>query len=420
MMKTFFRKKTIVAIRLLAQKLLKKYSPKIIAITGAVGKTSTREACFTVLSKKFRCVKNYDSKLDDMESIPIAIVGGKEDPHGWVDMLKMLLMGFQKLFFGSTYADIVIVEIRVKYPGDVKKMYDFLESVDVGVLTAISDIPSHVEHFNSIDSFAKEKMSIITLLPPKAIAVANMDDDRVVRALSKIKRKVVTIGFDNDADYFAENPHVNSDDIFYSGKGTSGISYKLHYDQNSIPIRLPHIYSIHHVYPSLFAIVIGISMDINLVDIARALTTFEPPRHRMEALKGIKHSTIIDDSFNASPASCEAALSTMRLLDTDGKKIAVLADMLELGAETEKAHRQVGKMACESVDCVITYGDRAAFMYDEVQKICPEMKCFAHFTDKKRLIDALVEKYLNEGDLLLVKGSRMMHMEEVCDALKVS
>ncbi|MBU1119464.1 hypothetical protein KKH43_06305 [Patescibacteria group bacterium] len=419
-MKSFFRKKAIESIQALSKKFLVKYSPKIVAITGSVGKTSTREACFAVLSKKYRCIKNYDSALDDRESIPIAILGEGRDPHGWFDMVRMLLRGYSNYFFQSTFAEFVILEIRVKNPGDIKKVYEYLGTVDVGVLTAISDIPSHVENFKDIEAFTREKMSIISLLSPRALALVNMDDDRVVKALRKVTRNVIRIGFDNDADYFAESPNICSDDIFYRGKSNPcGITYKLHYEQNSIPIRLPHIFSVHQIYPSLFSIVIGLTFEMNLVEIAAALTHFKPPHHRMEALKGIKNSIIIDDTFNASPASCDAALGTTRLLDAKGKKIAVLGDMLELGVHTEKGHREVGKKVCDSVDCLLTYGDRAAFITDEAQKTCPEKKCFAHFTDKQELIQALSEHYMAEGDLLLIKGSRLMHMEEIVRALIV-
>jgi len=237
---------------------------------------------------------------------------------------------------------------------------------------------------------------------------------------NQLKSRVLTFGFSEGADVRATDigfnyvSEENGSTLSSNSKKIKGLSFKLSYKGTIIPVRLNNVLSKHSVYSALAGICVGIELGINLVEIGAALENFCLPFGRMNLVCGIKNSFIIDDSYNSSPVSSEAALEVLSEIEA-GRKIAVLGDMLELGANTEIGHRSVAKKFMEiQGDIFFAVGDRMKFASDELEKrnFNPDnLHIFENPMDAGRKL----QEVMREGDLILVKGSQGMRMEKVVE-----
>lgn len=412
-------------LQFLARRLIRRCNPKIIAITGSVGKSSTRDACASVLALKYRVQKDFDSVFNDSISVPLAILGATHDPKGHLGILLVCLKSIFLYHGIKKYPEFLVLEIRARKPGEIDRTLEILGAIDVAIFTAMPSSPVHSEFFSSAGALYKEKSRLLNYVKKRGLVLLNYDDDRVLRLAESAKKKslkVKTVGFDNDAMMFAESPILDSDHAFFGDKTVPvGVSFKLHYGdggQNTIPIRLPKIFSIHHVYPVLFALSLAEEFDINFVDVSKRFLGYAPPRHRMEVIQGVNDSTLVDDSYNASPASVEAALVALTMMKVKGKRIVILGDMLELGDNSEKAHREVGKKAAEVSDNIILFGEKVVNVREGALSEGFDGKRIHHFLSKDDLVDFVTEKLLQGNDLVLIKGSRRLKMEEIVEKLR--
>lgn len=330
-------------LKILAAAVVKKYRPFIIGVTGSMGKTSTKEAVFAVLSKKFsvrRNIKNYNNEI----GVPLTILGrdsGGRSPFKW---LAVFFAGLRLLYSKNEYPQILILEMGADKPGDLKYLVSFVDP-NIGVITGIGDVPVHIEFFKSPVQVAREKARLIEFLKADDFAILNFDDKAVSAMAGKTKAKVLTYGFGEGAKVRATNYLLN---IGFD-PSLSGISFKIEYDGKAVPVRLDGILGEHQVYPMLAATCVGLAKGMNLLEIIEGLKNYKAPKGRMQMLEGIKHTWILDDSYNASPAATLAALETLAKFE-GRRKIAVLGDMLELGEFTEEMHRQIGEKASRSAD----------------------------------------------------------------------
>jgi UDP-N-acetylmuramoyl-tripeptide--D-alanyl-D-alanine ligase len=391
---------------LMAAAVLKRRNPNIVAITGSVGKTSAKSAIFQVLSSKFSVrenQKNYNNEI----GIPLTIIGAES---GGRNILKWLWV-FLKWLWAVTvenYPEILVLELGVDRPGDMTYFMSFIHP-QVGVVTNVSS--SHLEYFSTLEKIAKEKGALIKSLKSSSFAILNGDDELVAQMESSTKAHVLMFGLDQDLALSASKPAYS----YQTGK-PDGISFKLNYDGKNIPIRLKHILGEHYVYAALAGVAVGIAFKLNLVEIAQALEELKAPIGRVNLLPGINGSYIIDDTYNASPASTVAALETLAKLESQ-RKIAVLGDMLELGAQSEMGHRQVGRKVFETqIDSLVVMGDR---MNDAVRELIalgfPSSKIM-NFKDHSAAV-AVLKNLLKEGDFVLVKGSQGMRMEKIVEGI---
>ena len=395
-----------------ARAVLKKYQPKIVAVTGSVGKTSTKDAIYTVFSKHFRVrrsVKSYNSEL----GLPLTIIGCETawlNPFGW---LKNLLEGISLILFSTPYPEWLILELGVDRPGDIKRLASWLR-VDVAVITRLPDLPVHVEFFSSAEALAAEKLLLLETLKPQGVAILNYDDERSRETAMRlpVSGKLLSYGFADGATVRASNIHITYEAIG-GYKFPNGTTFKINYVGNTVPMRLKGIIGEHQLYGILAAATAGLAVDINLVDINRALEEFSYPAGRMKLIPGIKNTLIIDDSYNSSPAALESALKTLGSLEISGRKIAVLGDMLELGQYTIDAHRQAGLQAAAAAQLLFTVGIRSKFISDEAAKKLGA-KTVEHFYDVAEAGKRLQE-LLEPGDVILVKGSQALRLERVVE-----
>ncbi|MBI2121644.1 MAG: UDP-N-acetylmuramoyl-tripeptide--D-alanyl-D-alanine ligase [Candidatus Sungbacteria bacterium] len=412
-------------LAILARATIRKYKPKIIGITGSVGKTSTREAVFAVLSKKYRvrqAEKNYNNEI----GFPLAILG---IPHcgrnifGW---LYGLIRANRRIVWRSPYPEALVLEYGMDRPGDM----DYLLSIakpDIAVVTAIGDIPVHVEFFKDIEELIMEKAKLVVALPAGGLAVLNHDDFAVYGMKDKTKARVITFGTEEHSDIKTTNYKLQ---IIKDNQGNDipdGVSFKIEYQGNMMPARFKNTFGMPQVYSAAAAAAVGIALGLNLVEISEALASFNPISGRLRLLDGIKNSWILDDTYNAAPESMRLALDTLRVLPGK-RKIAVLGDMLEIGKYSEQAHRAVGDQAAKFVDLLFCVGPRAKFIADAAQqsgRASPHemgreaghalLQIFK-FGDSESAGKTL-DPMIREGDLILVKGSQSMRMEKVVEEI---
>ncbi|MCK4891706.1 MAG: UDP-N-acetylmuramoyl-tripeptide--D-alanyl-D-alanine ligase [Candidatus Pacebacteria bacterium] len=388
--------------------MLAKYNPVVIGITGSFGKSSTKKAIYEILKRKYKvyCDRScYNTEI----SIPLAITGfesGGRSASKWIEIIFKII---GRLFKRNCYPDVLILEMGVNRPNDMKKMLAVVKP-DIGILTGIGEFPSHTEYFKDAKHVAREKFLLARTLKKKNLAILNLDDEFIKELPENIKSDIITYGFSKNADVRAEEVLFGSKK-FRTEDGSMGMRFKISYQGTTAPFRFPYSLGRGQIYSTLSAVSVGIHFGFNLVEMSEILSEFQPLAGRMKMIKGINKSLIIDDTFNSNPSSALSALETVKKLEAS-RKIAVLGDMLELGEQCEVGHREVGKAVFKSVDFLFTYGLRSKVISCQARKIGMKKENIFHFENIDKLIKLLKNIIQNE-DIILIKGSRAMHMEKV-------
>lgn len=394
---------------LLAKLVLKKYKPEIIGITGSVGKTSTKEAVYLVLKDKFRTrrnIKNYNNEF----GVPLTILGLETAGRSFIKWTKNLLRAFLTILLPIDYPKVLILELGADKPGDISYLLKLIKPyLKIGIITAVKE--SHLEFFKKEEKIFEEKAKLVKALSQEDWAIINIDCERAKKMVNETKAKLLSFGFKEEAQFRASDP------IYLS----SGISFKIHFQGNVVPIRLSEIFAEHQVYQILAAGGVGTCYGLTLIEIVESLSRFSPLAGRMRLIPGIKQSLILDDSYNASPASAIAALKTLSKIkqakEIKGKIISVLGDMFELGDFTEEGHRKVGKAAAENSDLIVGVGEKVLFLIDQAKKQGFSEDKIYRFCQSEEAGRFIQDKLLEKNDLLLIKGSRAMKMEKIVKEL---
>lgn len=401
-------------LRILAKLYIARYKPLIVAITGNTGKTSTKQAIMTVL-KPYRRVRMSAGNLNNEWGVPLSILGdGGEEyyerggtPGFW---MKVFTQGIIGLFFlPSKYPKILVLEYGADKPGDIAKLVHSFKP-HVAVVTAIGEIPVHVEYFSGPQQLAEEKQKLIEYLNGNDYAVLNGDDSVVLEMREKTKAQVSTFGFAEGSAVQVSNFELQTEP---SGE-PRGVTFKLHYRGSFVPCRIDGSLGKSQAWSAGAAAAVGLIFGLNLVQISESLAQYHGPAGRLKVLKGIKGSFIIDDTYNASPASMHLALETLKSLPAK-RKIVVLGDMLELGEYSERAHREAGNFAATAADILITVGQKAKFIAEAAgnQMLQEHILSFGNALEAGRKVQEIIQ----EGDAVLIKGSQGMRMEKVVEEI---
>jgi UDP-N-acetylmuramoyl-tripeptide--D-alanyl-D-alanine ligase len=397
-------KKTLCFIlKILAQAMIWRYEPIVIGVTGSVGKTSTKEVIYAVLKNKYnvrRNIKNYNNEI----GVPLTILGQETGGKSFWRWLQVFLVSLFEIFYTKNYPEVLILEMGADRLGDIAYLTSFVKC-SIGVVTAIGEIPVHVEFFQTADQVAKEKANILKCLERDGWAVLNFDDERVKMMAHRTQGKIFSYGFDEKTNLQAVNFEQHLDNI-----SEAGVSFKVDYQGSNVPLRLKNVYARHQVYAFLAGMAVGLIFKMNLIEIAEALKNYEPPAGRLRLIRGIKDAWIIDDTYNSSPSSTSGALDLLALMP--GRKIAVIGDMLELGSFTEEAHRRAGARIAQVAEIVLAVGERAIFLADEARKQGLPKENIFHFASAEEA-GHLLQEIVREGDIILVKGSQGVRMEKV-------
>ena len=359
------------ALQDLAAYWRRRFDLRVIGVTGSTGKTTAKETIWSVLRKAFPTSKseaNYNNEI----GLPLTLLN--------------LDQSYQK----------VVLEMGMYDLGEIALLAE-ISQPQVGVITNVSR--SHLERLKTLARIAQAKAELVEALPSNGVAILNGDDPRVKAMAQKTEAKVFSYGLSPDCDLWASD---------IESRGLQGVHFRLHHGEETLHVRIP-LLGQHSVHAALAAAAVGLvegepwdQIVAGLQDIAAQL--------RLIAVPGIKGSTIIDDTYNASPASTLAALNL--LSDLEGRKIAVLGDMLELGSYEERGHRLVGRRAAETVDKLVTVGPRGRIIAEEAQALGMDGDDLFALESNQEAVKVL-RRLIASGDLILIKGSRGMKMEEI-------
>lgn len=352
---------------------------RVVGITGSVGKTTTKELTASVLARRYATIKSEASYNTEI-GLPLTVLRltGKHER-------AVLEMGMYDM---GEIADLA----RIAQP-------------QVGVVTIVR--PVHVERAGSFERIAKAKRELIEALPPapEGTAILNHDDDIVRGMAAATDARILTYGLSPRADLWADR---------IEGLGLQGIRFRLHHQGETIHVKLP-LLGRHSVHTALRATAVGLVEGLSWEEIVGGLREVEASAQlRLFAVEGPQGATILDDTYNASPASTIAALNLLNELD--GRKLAVLGDMLELGDYTREAHEKVGMRALDVADMLITVGELGQMIGKTAIRwgMSPEQ---VHMVSGNVAAIELLKRVVDKGDVVLVKGSRVLHMEEIVNAL---
>jgi UDP-N-acetylmuramoyl-tripeptide--D-alanyl-D-alanine ligase len=352
---------------------------RVIGITGSVGKSTTKELITEVLSQRYRTLKN-PGNLNNEIGLPLTLL--RMGP------------GYQR----------AVLEMGFYVPGEIAFLCE-LASPQVGVITNVGTV--HAERAGSQEQIACGKAELIQSLPtaPDGIAILNYDDPWVRPMAELTKARVIFYGLDPNADIWAD--HIE-------GLGLQGIRFQMHYKKELLHIKVPLIGQ-HSVHTALRAAAVGIAEGLPWAEIILGLQEGHA-QLRLVAVHTESGALILDDTYNASP---ESTLAALNLLDElEGKKIAVLGDMLELGPYEKQGHEMAGARAAEVASKLIAIGERSQIMVEAAKKAGMSSDRILWFPEAQQAIDVLV-KTLEKGDVVLVKGSHGLRMDRIVTALEV-
>ncbi|MEK9185705.1 MAG: UDP-N-acetylmuramoyl-tripeptide--D-alanyl-D-alanine ligase [Patescibacteria group bacterium] len=402
-MKSVFKKIIVAIITWEARLLLHNQNPKIIAITGSVGKTSTKDAIFTVISQKFNTRKSQKSFNSEI-GVPLTILGLKNawsNPFKWLWNMKL---GFWRIFFSHNYPRVLALEVGADEPGDIKNIVKWVKP-DIAVVTKLADIPAHIGKFASAEEVYEEKGRLVEALGPGGIAILNADDERVLKMKKKTMSKTVLFGMSGESNTVADILGSYPTYVYDQHERPLGISFRIDFGGSSIPIEIIGALGEGQAYSVLAAAAVGKTLGMNALEIAEAAKKIIPPNGRMKILEGIKNTVIIDDSYNSSPVAATLALKTLKEIKGNGRKIAALGDMRELGDFAENEHKKIGRLAAQTAQILITVGPISRFIAEgALNHGMPENNIFQF--EHSREAGAFMQNQIKEGDIILVKGSQ--------------
>lgn len=356
--------------------VVRQWGPRIVAVTGTVGKTGTKELVADVLATRYRVFRtpgNFSGRF----GLAVAL-GGLAPEH-----------------------EIAVIEMATGHFGEIDAMCT-MAPPEVGVVTAVD--AAHLVALGDLDGVAREKGALVGHLPTGGLAVLNADDPRVAALGSRSAAPVVTFGTSTTAGYRAESVDV----------GPEGTTFRARVDGWEGAVTVPWL-GVHTAGAALAGLAVADHFGVGRADAVRAIAAVLPVPGRLRALVGARGSTVLDDTYNAAPRSVHAGLAALAALPA-GTRMAVLGEMAELGAASEELHRAVGRHAAEVVDHLVTQGDAAAWMADEaVRAGLPPDRVAITFTVEDAAAEAAGR--LGPDVTVLVKGSAAARMERVVEHL---
>lgn len=411
-MRSLFKRLIVFLLTLEAKAILRIYKPRIVAVTGSVGKTSTKDAIYAVLAPH-AYVRKSEKSFNSEVGIPLTILGR---PNAWNNPLRWienLIDGLVLIIWRSKYPEWLVLEVGADRPGDISSVAKWLKA-DVVVITRLPDVPVHVEFFDSPDDVVREKASLLTALKSDGTFVANADDSKVLALREQVPAQSTTFGFLLGSDVMGEKLQLLSEEGQHGLP--LGIAATVRYEDTgeAAEVRIMGTLGSHGFMPVLAAIAVGKSLGFKLSDMVEALAGHTAPPGRMRLLPGIKDSLIIDDTYNASPAATSAALQALSLVGGRGRRIAVLGDMLELGRYSTAQHKELGRDVAEAADLLFTVGFRARDIAQGALDHGMQDATIMQFEDAYQAGKEL-ERTIEPGDVVLIKGSQSIRMERAVE-----
>ncbi len=369
---------TLTALQQAAAFWRRKMQVKVVGITGSVGKSTTKELTAAVLSQRYSTLKN-PGNLNNEIGLPLTLL---------------------RLSPGHRRA---VLEMGLYVPGEIAFLCE-LAQPSVGVITNVGTV--HAERAGSQEAIARGKAELVQALPPapEGVAILNYDDPWVKAMAEQTQARVFFYGLDPGADLWADQ---------VEGLGLEGIRFRLHYHNEILYLRVPLI-GRHSVHTVLRAAAVGLADGLSWQEIIEGLRTGHT-QLRLVAVRSESGALLLDDTYNASPQSTLAALNM--LAEVDGRKVAVLGDMLELGPYEHQGHWKVGLRAAEVADLLVTVGPRSHIIAQAARQAGLSEEQIVEFEDSDQAV-VYLRDVLQADDVVLVKGSHGMRMDRIVSRLE--
>lgn len=370
---------TVAALQQIARFWRRKLDLRVIGITGSVGKSTTKEMVAEVLSTRYRTLKN-PGNLNNEIGLPLTMM--------------RLSRGHQR----------AVMEMGFYVPGEIAFLCD-IAMPQVGVVTNIGTV--HAERAGSQEAIAHGKAELVQALPPapEGVAILNFDDPWVRKMEERTRARIFFYGLSPDANLWADR---------VEGLGLDGIRFRMHYQGETLHVKIPLI-GRHSVHTALRAAAVGLVEGMNWQEILEGLSQGHT-QLRLVAVRSEGGALLLDDTYNASPESMLAALNLLDELD--GRKVAVLGDMLELGPYERGGHEMVGLRAAQVSNVLLTLGERAHIIAEAARRVTRKAGTIIEFDQVEPLMDWL-KTNLTPKDVVLIKGSHGLRMDRITNALEV-
>lgn len=368
---------TVSALQQIARFWRRKLDLRVIGITGSVGKSTTKEMVAEVLGTRYRTLKN-PGNLNNEIGLPLSIL--------------RLGKGYER----------AVLEMGFYVIGEIAFLCDIAQP-QIGVISNVGTV--HAERAGSQENIFLGKSELVQALPSDGVAILNFDDPWVRKMEEKTKARVFFYGLSPEADLWADQ---------IEGLGLDGIRFRLHYKGEILHTRVPMI-GRHSVHTALRAASVGLNDGLTWQEIFEGLSHGHT-QLRLMAVRTEIGALILDDTYNASPESMLAALNLLDELE--GRKIAVLGDMLELGPYERQGHEMVGMRAAQVAKILLTLGPRARMIAEAARRAGMRSAAIHEFESSQPIVDWL-NKNLAENDVVLMKGSHGLRMDRITAALEV-
>jgi len=354
---------------------------RVVAITGSAGKTTTKEICAELLSARYRVFRNKGN-LNNHIGLPLSLLELRTAP------------------------DVAVVELGMNHAGEIRTLVGIAEP-EVRVWTNVGD--AHIGFFTSVDAIANAKAEILESAKPDDVLVANANDPRVMFHASRFEGRLVTFGINTDADVEARDVDV---------RGLDGTRAAVRTPVGEFALRSP-LLGLGNLSNVLAATAVAVTFDIPLDAIAERTASLRPAHHRGELLRLPGGLTLVDDSYNSSPAALTRSLETMASANGSARKGAVIGEMLELGEHGTRLHGECGRSAAAAgLDLLIAVGgDHARELAASAVAAGMSSASVIHVATNEHAVEAALQR-VRPGDLVLVKGSRGIGLDLVVDRLK--
>jgi UDP-N-acetylmuramyl pentapeptide synthase len=401
-MRQFIKNCVLQILVFLARVRLRRLRLIIVGVTGSIGKTSTKDAIFTILHSRFpiqRSEKSYNTEF----GMPLAILGqdsGFSSPWKWI---KVMTGAVWNALVGGRDVHMLVAEMGVDKPGDMVQLLKLAQPV-VGVMTNIRPVHLAEGQFKDLDDIFNEKKKLVESIPEKGFAILNADDPYILQLRDALKCKTIWYGSSEIADLRLLSAESTEDGLRIT------VSYK---DQMAV-VTLPLLGGFQ-AYVLLPAVAVALTQGFELQEALDALQKYQLPPGRMNPIAGVNGSLIIDSSYNASPEAVKEALGVLGSMG--GRRIAVLGNMNELGAHTESLHRDVGRHIVGKTDMLLTVGEDAKKLGDEALAHGFDQQMYKHF-ENTQMVTEFLRTIISPKDAVLVKGSQnKVRLERLVKAL---
>lgn len=343
-----------------------------IAVTGSVGKTSTRDMLYAIASTKYRTAKNIRN-FNNVLGLPMAILAFPED------------------------AEVAVIEMGMMELGEIHRLVDIVRP-DVAIITNIG--VSHIMFIGSREGILQAKLEVTDFFGPDSVLIVNQSCDLLARQYVEGNYRLVTVGLDGKSDYIVSNVRDYGDE---------GIKFTLDRHHRQYEVELP-IPGAHNALNATLAIAAGETIGVDLASAIEGLKHTELSARRLN-IRGRNGIKVIDDTYNAGPESMRSAINT--LLATKGlRKVAILGDMRELGDESERCHRELGAYVGErGVDLLVAVGPDCRYLVEEARAGLGDERIL-YFPTKEDLVPHLSE-IVRAGDVVLVKASNATNLGDI-------